>query len=145
MIVNYYFGQGEILNMKYYFIKCEYRISEELPEIYLFGRDLISKEKSMFKIVGFEPHFFVLESESVPKIPQIKRVQSGFKSIFGEPVKKIVVGIPEDVKDIKTQFSKHFQADIPFTRLFLVVTGIRRYFTIPDGKEELNWKEVMGE
>lgn len=130
---------------KYYFVRCEYRVEEEFPIIYLWGRNLETQEKVMFKVLGVEPHFFVLESEKVPNIPQIKRVQSGFKSIFGEPVKKIVVGVPEDVKDIKTQFSKHFQADIPFTRLFLIITGIRRYFTVPDGKTELNYIEVIGE
>ena len=131
--------------MKFYFIKCEYRVEEELPIIYLFGRNLETQEKIMFRILGFEPYFYVLESALVPKIPQIKRVQSEFKSIFGEPCKKIICGIPEDVKDIREQFSKHFQADIPFTRLFLIVTGIRRYFTVPDGKTELNYTEIVGE
>jgi DNA polymerase elongation subunit (family B) len=130
---------------KYYFIRCEYRVEEDVAVIYLWGRDLISKEKSMFKILGFEPYFYVLEKDSVPKIPQIKRVQSGFKSIFGEAVKKIVVDVPESVKDIKGQFSKHFEADIPYTRRALICLNIRRYFTIPDGKTELNWKEVKGE
>ncbi len=131
--------------MKFYFIKCEYRVEEEIPIIYLWGRNIETQEKILFRILGFEPCFYVLENAPVPNIPQIKRVQSGFKSIFGEHCKKIIVGIPEDVKDIRGQFSKHFQADIPFTRLFLIVTGIRRYFTVPDGKTELNYTEIVGE
>jgi DNA polymerase I len=130
---------------KYYFIRCEYRVEEELPVIYLWGRNLETHEKSLFKIHGFQPYFYVLESESVPNIPQIKRVISGFKSIFGEACKKIIVSIPEDVKDIKGQFSKTFEADIPYTRRAIINLGIRRYFTVPDGKEELNYTEVKGE
>jgi DNA polymerase elongation subunit (family B) len=120
-------------------------MEDELPIIYLWGRDLISKEKFMFKILEFEPHFYILENEFVPKIPQIKRTQSGYKSIFGESLKKIVCINPDDIRSIKTQFSKHFEADVPFTRRFLVDSGIRRYFIIPNEKEELDWKEIKGE
>jgi len=130
---------------KYYFIRAEYRIEEELPILYLWGRDLISQEKKLFKVLGFESYFYVLESEKVPSIPQIKRVQSGFKSIFGESVKKVVCINPEDIKDIKTQFSKTFESDVKYIARFLINSGIRRYFTVPDGKEELNYKEVIGE
>lgn len=130
---------------KYYFIRCEYRVEDEVPVIYLWGRHIDTQEKVLFKIYGFEPYFYVIESESVPSIPQIKRVQTGFKGLFGEKYKKIVVGIPEDVKDIKQNFIKTGEADIPFTRRFLINRGIRRYFTIPDGKTELNYTEVVGE
>lgn len=130
---------------RYYQIKSEYRVEDEVPVIYLWGRDLETQEKSLFKIHGFRPYFYVLESQTVPKIPQIKEVQSGFKSIFGEPCKKIITTIPEDVKDLRTQFSKTFEADIPFTRRFLIDTGIRRYFTVPDGKTELDYTEIIGE
>lgn len=130
---------------KYYFIKCEYRTGEEVAIIYLWGRDILTQEKKLFKIVGFEPYFYVLSSENIPKIPQIKRTQKGFKSIFGEECTKIICDVPESVKDIKGQFSKTFEGDIKFTSRFLINTGIRRYFTIPDGKEELNWTEVKGE
>lgn len=130
---------------KYYFIKCEHKIEEEVAVIYLWGRNLETQEKKLFKITGFEHYFYILETENVPKIPQIKRVQSGFKSIFGENVKKIIVDVPDSVKDIKGQFYKTFEADVDYKKRFLINSGIRRYFTIPDGKEELNWIEVKGE
>lgn len=130
---------------KYYFIKCEYRVEEEIPIIYLWGRNLDTQEKIMFRILGFEPYFYTLESEKVPSIPQIKRVQSGFKNIFGELCKKIICTVPEDVKDIRTQFNWTGEADVPFTRRALIDLGIRRYFTVPDGKTELNYTEVIGE
>jgi len=130
---------------KYYFIKCEYRVENEEVIIFLFGRNIENQEKVMFKILGFEPYFYTLSSEHIPNIPQIKRTQKGFKSIFGEDCTKIIVDIPESVKDIKSQFSKHFEADIPYTRRFLINLGIRRYFTVPDGKTELNYMEIIGE
>ncbi len=131
--------------IKYYFIKCEYKIEEELPIIYLWGRNLESQEKVLFKISGFEHYFYVPESEQVPKIPQIKRVQLGFKSIFGESCKKIVVGIPDDIKDIKGQFQKTFEADLKYIPRFLINLGIRKYFLVPENKTELNYKEIIGE
>ena len=130
---------------KYYFIRCEYKVEDEIPLIFLWGRNLETQEKILFMVSGFEPYFYILESEFVPKIPQIRKTISGFKSIFGEPCKKIIVGVPEDVKDIKGQFSKHFEADVSFTRRFLINTNIRRYFTVPDGKAEINYKEIIGE
>jgi len=130
---------------KYYFIKCEYRVEEEIPIIYLWGRNLETQGKIMFKVLGFEPYFYTLEQEQVPNIPQIKRVQSGFKNIFGQPCKKIICGIPEDVKDIRNQFKWTGESDIPFTRRFLINTGIRRYFIVRDGKTELNYIEIIGE
>lgn len=131
--------------IKYYFVKCEYKVEEEVPIIYLFGRDLQTQEKKMFKVSEFSPYFYVLESEQVPKIPQIKRVQSGFKSIFGEPCKKIVVGIPDDIRDIKSNFSKTFESDVRYIPRFLINLGIRRYFSVPENKTELNYTEIIGE
>jgi len=131
--------------IKYYFIKCEYKIEEELPIIYLWGRNLESQEKVIFKVSGFEHYFYVPESAQVPKIPQIKRVQSGFKSIFGEPCKKIVVGIPDDIRDIKSNFSKTFEADLKYIPRFLINLGIRKYFSVPNDKTELKYTEIIGE
>lgn len=131
--------------IKFYFIKCEYRVEDEVPVIYLWGRKIDTQEKIMFKINGFEPYFYVLENEEVPNIPQIKRVESGFKSLFGEACKKIICKIPEDVKDLKKFFSKTFESDVPFTRRFIINKGIRRYFIVPDNKIELNHAEIIGE
>lgn len=130
---------------KFYFIKCEYRVEDGETIIYLFGRNIETQEKILFRVSGFEPYFYVEESEQVLNIPQIKRVQSGFKSIFNEPCKKIFVGVPEDVRDIRKEFKKTFEADVPFTRRFLINIGIRKYFTIPDGKTEINYTEIFGE
>lgn len=131
--------------IKFYFIKCEYRVEEEDAVIYLWGRYINTKEKKLFKIIGFEPYFYVNENEEVPNIPQIRRVETGFKSLFGEFCKKIVCKIPEDIKELKKLFKKHYEADIPFTRRFLINKGIRRYFNVPESKTELHHTEVIGE
>ena len=132
--------------VKYYQIRCEYRVESEItPIIFLWGRKLDTLEKVLFRVTGFEPRFYVPEEEEVPQSIAIKRVVPGFKSIFGEPVKMIVTQIPEDVRELRKYFKKTFEADIPFTRNFLIETGIRRYFTIPDGRIEINYKEIIGE
>ena len=130
---------------KYYQIRCEYKVENDVPIIFLWGRKIDTFEKILFRVVGFEPRFYVPEDAEVPQSTAIVRVVSGFKSIFGEPLKMIVVGIPEDVKQLRTYFKKTYEADILFTRLFLIECGIRRYFTVPDGKTELNFTEVVGE
>lgn len=131
--------------MKYYFIRCEYKVENDTPVIFLWGRRLDTQEKILFRVTGFESRFYVPEDEEVPQSSAIKRVVSGFKSIFGEPVKMIVTQIPEDVKELRKFFRKTSEADIPFTRNFLIETGIRRYFTVPDGRQEVNYREIVGE
>lgn len=130
---------------KYYQIKCEYRVEEDQPVIYLWGRNLETFEKVLFRILGFEPYFYVDEAEEVPSIPQIKRVEHGFKGIYGDLYKKIVCATPDDVKDLRKIFSKTGEADIPFTRRFFINMGIRRYFIVPDGKTDLHYTEIKGE
>lgn len=119
--------------------------NEVTPVIFLWGRRLDTQEKILFRVTGFEPRFYVPEEEEVPQSVAIKRVVSGFKSIFGEPVKMIVTQLPEDVRELRKYFKKTSEADIPFTRNFLIETGIRRYFTVPDGRTEINYKEIVGE
>jgi DNA polymerase elongation subunit (family B) len=129
--------------MKYYFIKAEYKVENQETMIYLWGREIETLDKRMFKILGFKPRFYVLESEPVMKTSAIREVKSGFKSILGEPCKMIVVNIPSEVKELRKFFTKTFQADIPFTRVFLIELEIRTWFDVPD-KTELNYTELTG-
>lgn len=92
----------------------EYRIENNKPIIYIFyykdGKKIIKKVKD------FEPYFYILENENVPKINEIVRIEKvETKSLFGEKLKKIVVNLPSDVPKIREKFSKTFEADILFT------------------------------
>ena len=130
--------------MKYHFIKAEYKVENQEPVIYLWGREYETLIKRMFKIVGFRPRFYVLESEAVMKTTAIREVKSGFKSIFGDPCKMIVVNIPSEVTALRKFFTKTFQADIPFVRVFLIELEIRTWFEIQNGLEEVHYTKIKG-
>ena len=61
----------------------------------------------------------------------------------------IICNIPSEVRELRKFFTKTFQADIPFTRVFLIELEIRTWFEIAQeftGKilEDVNYTEVKG-
>lgn len=131
--------------IKYHYIKVEYKVENDDPIIFLIGREINTLQKRIFRVTGFEPYFYAKEEEAVPNSTMIKRVESGFKTLFGEPCKKIVVTIPSDVRELKKYFSWTGEADIVFPRRFLIDTGIKTYFSVPENKDEIHYKEIIGE
>lgn len=127
----------------YYFINIEYKIEFQEPVIFLWGRNTETLEKKMFRVLGFRPRFYVPENEDVPQSSAILEINSGFKSIFNEPCKQIMTQIPSDVAKLRQFFIKTFQADIPFTRVFLIETNILTKFEAPD-KDEVHYSELRG-
>ena len=88
-------------------------------EILLFRRDS-NNNKHMDRITDFMNYFYVLEDEEVPVDNRIYGVQTGFTSINGDAVKKILVPNSYDIRDLRTLFSKDFEADIPATQRFII-------------------------
>ncbi len=131
--------------VKYCFIAISYKLEEEKPVIYLWGRDITTLQKRMFRVLGFEPHFFVPELEPVPTSSVIVRVESGFKSIFNEPCKKIVTNSPHEVKELRKFFKKTYQADVPFVRVFLINMNIKTLFEVPINGDEFHYTDIRGE
>jgi DNA polymerase elongation subunit (family B) len=129
---------------QYHFINIDYRTEFNESIILLWGRNIETLEKKMFRIIGFKPRFYVLEHEEVPQSSAIVEIKSGFKSIFGEKFKQISVQIPSDISKLRQYFTKTCQADIPFTRSFLIELGILTKFTAPD-KTEIHFNEILGE
>lgn len=130
--------------VRFHFIKCEYKIEDSLPVIYLIGRNVNTLEKKMFKVEGFRPYFYALIDEQIPQSDRILEVKSGFKSIFGKPLKQVITKLPSDVRDLRKYFSWTGEADIPFTRRFLIDLNIKTFFEAPD-KDEIHYTEVIGE
>ncbi len=128
---------------RYHFINIEYRTEFQEAVLLLWGRNIETLEKKMFRIIGFKPRFYVPEHEEVPQSSAILAINSGFKSIYNEPFKQIITQIPSDIPKLRPYFSRTCEADIPFTRVFLIQTGILTKFEIPD-KEEVNYSEVLG-
>lgn len=84
-------------------------------DINLYGRSLTKKEKIT---VPFRPYFYVLSSG-----------KSEFKDIFGNSVKIVYANDPSDVPNMRVLYAKHYEADVPYTRRFLIDKGIKSYFT----------------
>ena len=109
--------------------------------ITLFSRDENNKRRET-KIIGFEPYFFVPEGENIDSKKIISRSKAEIKSIYGDKLDKIVTNKPKSVGEIREDFSKHFEADIPFVRRFLVDSGITSGFEVPDNKEMVYWNKI---
>ncbi len=129
---------------QYHFINIEYRTEFQEAVLLLWGRNIETLEKKVFKIIGFKPRFYVPEHEEVPQSIAILAINSGFKSIYNEPCKQIITQIPSDIPKLRQYFTKTYQADIPFTRTFLIESGILTKFTAPD-KDEIHCNEITGE
>ncbi|MEM3452508.1 MAG: DNA polymerase domain-containing protein [Candidatus Hadarchaeum sp.] len=76
--------------------------------------------KSRTEVVGFKPHFYVPG-------------QGGFRSLFGEELRKVIVPDFKLVPQERAKYKKHYQADVPYTRNFLIAAGIRYGVSIPEG------------
>jgi len=68
-------------------------------------------------------------------------VKHGYTSVYGEPLKKIIMKSPGDVAVFRNKFAPHYEADIIFVRRFLIDTGIKGGFEAPD-KQTLHYTEL---
>jgi DNA polymerase elongation subunit (family B) len=127
----------------YHFINIEYKTEFNEAILFLWGRNTETLEKKMFRVLGFKPRFYVPESEEVPQSSAITSIKSGYKSIHGEPFKQLTTQIPSDIPKLRQYFTKTCQSDIPFTRTFLIESGILTKFEAPD-KEEVQYTEIIG-
>lgn len=72
------------------------------------------------------PYFYVPEDEAADT-PLIVDGEFGFTSIFGEPVRKVYTANPSDVPLAREKFTRHYEADIPYARRYLIDKRIRAY------------------
>jgi len=87
-------------------------IKREGPKIHLYVRTE-NGEKREVTVDDFKPYFYVPSNNGT------------YTSIFGEKLEKIFVNDPSDVPKIRERYSSHYEADIPYTRRFLIDTDIR--------------------
>jgi len=124
--------------VKYQFITGHY---EEDGSIAVYVRDE-NGIKHKLKVIGFKPYFYVRINEFVPDNPALLTVKSGYVSVYGEPLKKIIMKTPTDVGNFRERFAPNYEADIRFVRRFLIDVGIRSGFEAPDGKTTLHYTEL---
>lgn len=124
---------------KYAFITGQY---ESDGSISVYAKDESSRKRRI-KVTGFEPYFHVPQDIYIPDDRAIERIEGDFTSVYGDTLKRITMETPSDVKHFRYKFDKHYEADIPFVRRFLIDTGIRNGFEVPDGKKIVSYKDLV--
>jgi len=122
--------------MRYGVVKAEY---EDDGSISLYVRNE-KGNKEIITVEGFLPYFYVPRKAEVPKNSKIIDVKEGFNSIFRQRLKKITMKTPSDVKKFRENFKDTFEADIPFTRRFMIDCRINSGIDVP--KKTINFKEI---
>lgn len=102
-----------------------YRLIKAEPagkrNIVLYGRDAEGNKRSFVNKM-FQPYFYVpsaekdLEDEAITS----NQEEENWQTIYDDKVARIYTNSPFDVKRVRELFSKHFEADIPYPRRFLI-------------------------
>lgn len=100
-----------------YLIESKQR--ENSTDIYEFIRNEDGTKK-VKKTTNFKPFFYVPAHEQI-KIPYIK-LKSGFKTVFGNSVKKIYVKKSSDVPELRKSFKETYESDVLFNNRFGIST-----------------------
>lgn len=88
----------------------------ELVEFYRDNND----KKHTRVIRDFFPYFYVDADAIIPDDHRIVTVETGYKSLLNEKVKKVVVKRSKDVVGVRSLFNKHYEADILFTQRYII-------------------------
>ncbi|MBC7219632.1 MAG: hypothetical protein H5T49_05850, partial [Hadesarchaea archaeon] len=90
------------------------------PDRILISLRHSDRSKTRVEVVGFKPHFYAPGNGE-------------YKSIFGESLIRVDVPDFRLVPQERAKFRKHYQADIPYARNFLLATGVRCGVLVPNG------------
>ena len=114
---NYEHHKGIIVN-------SSYELINDSPKISLFGR--LENGKSFKTTHDFEPYFFICERDlkKASGIVPIRSEKTTFKNFQNDVVVKVILKIPNEVNVLRRLFEENdiacYEADIPFTRRFLI-------------------------
>lgn len=104
-------------------VRTEYRMSGNVPVVYVFTRDERGNRKVQLDS-SLRPYFYVREEAEpiagLAEIMQYCEVRDGMVSVTGEPLKKIEVQSPSDVAAFRDAFSTTYEADILFPNRYLI-------------------------
>lgn len=92
-------------------VTVEYELEDEIPVIYIFARG-VDRKRYKFKDESFRPYYYVLAEEA-------NRAPTDL-SIFGEQLVRIDKVKPADVRKERKRWMRTFEADIPFTRRYMI-------------------------
>jgi DNA polymerase II len=120
-----------------------YRIVRGVPEVHQYGV-LESGEPCLIIDDRTRPHFFVLQRdvERLQSVaPGLRAEPGGFRSLDGEAVASVCVGVPGDVPPLRRRLEDNgiacLEADVRFAYRYLIDRGIRGAFVV-EGSHEMH-------
>jgi len=81
------------------------------------------------------PYFYALENENIED-SSIVSTKLGYTGLHGEKLKRIYLKNPSDTPRVRDLFTKHWEADVPYARRFLVDKQITSGFDFVSPKSE---------
>ncbi len=128
--------------MRGFILTPTYRVVRGVPEVHLYGV-LESGEACLLIDDRTRPHFFVRACD-VPALasvaPGLEAAPSSWRSLDGEPVTTVTVGVPGDVPPLRRRLEDArivcLEADVRFAYRYLIDRGIRGAFEV-DGDSAL--------
>ena len=128
--------------MRGFILTPTYRVVRGVPEVHLYGV-LESGEPCLIIDDRTRPHFFVLQRDAAriaTTTPGLNVEPSALRSLDGEAVATITVGIPGDVPPLRRKLEEQgivcLEADVRFAYRYLIDRGIRGAFVV-DGPSEV--------
>lgn len=97
-----------------------------------------SKKKKNIYVEGTEPYFFAPEDEPAEGYGSVVRTETGYESLFGHSLQKVVTETPADTGKIEGNFSWTGEADVPYYRRVAIHDGLSGYVRIPSAVEDLD-------
>lgn len=85
--------------------------------------------KRVVRVGDFRPYFYVPDEEG------------DHVSLFGERLRKVYAPDPSRVPEMRRGYGRHYEADIPYTRRFLIDAGLHGGVEW-DGGEEVSWRDL---
>jgi len=114
--------------MEYALQSIEYSVEGSKPVVYLYARDVTGK-RVLIKD-SFRPYFYIRTKDrwKLPTSMSIRRLENGYRSIYGEELTKVEMTIPAMVKLMRERLHKSqihtYEADIEFVYRYLIDKGI---------------------
>lgn len=87
--------------------------------LYIFSRNK-DKQKIISSISNFYPYFYVEVEENITNINGIRKIEDGFISIFGKPLKKIICKDMDSLRILRKQFNKTYEADVKLITRYVI-------------------------
>jgi len=84
-------------------------------------------KKVIVRVEDIYPYYY---TDKIPQTYDVVKIEKGFKTIDGKEVFKVYLKHPGLVPKYRKE--DDYEADVPYVQRFLIDTGIREFFEIPD-------------